>query len=366
MPSTLRLFAVLFLVLAASPLFAASDADQYDVVKLADGVYGLFWREGPFHPEPNTLIVINDSDVLVVDSSLFPSTSRTIIAEIRTLTPKPVRYVVNTHWHDDHVNGNGAFREAWPGVEFIAHPNTRIDAAAKAFGTIEKDIKENAANLEKYQAILRSGKKSDGTPLTDDLRKQVERVVAHFARYAAEIGKVHPVLPDVTFDQNLTLQRGSRTIELHFLGRGNTRGDVVVYLPKEKILATGDLVVAPSPFGIGSYYSDWIATLNELMKLDASTIFLSHGPLQHDYTYVRTLRDLLAALVSRVSDAVAKGASLEDVKKTVTLDDWKKKLAGDDDLIARGFDAFFVAPAVERAYRQAKGEPDEKEGEGGN
>ena len=348
------------LLLAAPELAAAGDdPDAYDVLRLAEGVYGLVWREQPIHPEPNVLIVIDESDVLVVDSSMFPSTAATVIREIKKLTPKPVRYVVNTHWHDDHVFGNFVYRQTWPAVEFVAHPNTRTDAAARAFGAIPKDVAQNAANLEKYQAMLRTGKRDDGTPLGDAGRKRVERAVGYFQRYAREVGSIRTVLPDVTYDRHLTLHRGSRTIELHHLGRGNTRGDVVVYLPKERILATGDLVVSPTPFGIGSYYAEWIDTLGKLMELDAATLFLSHGSIQHDFGYVRTLKDLLAALVSRVSAEVQRGSSLEAVRASVTLADWRERLARGDEVIARTFDAYFVAPAVERAYRQARGEPDD-------
>lgn len=348
------------LLLAPAPAAAGDDPDAYDVVRLAEGVYGLVWREQPIHPEPNVLIVVDESDVLVVDSSMFPSTAATVIREIKKLTPKPVRYVVNTHWHDDHVFGNFVYRQTWPSVEFVAHPNTRKDAAARAFGAIPKDIEQNAANLERYQGMLRTGMRDDGTPIGEAGRKRVERAVGYFQRYAREAGSIRAALPDVTFDSSLVLQRGSRTIELHYLGRGNTRGDVVVYLPRERILATGDLVVSPTPFGIGSYYAEWIDTLGKLMKLDAGTLFLAHGSIQHDLAYVRTLRDLLAALVSRVSAEVQRGSNLEAVRGSVTLADWKERLAGGDEVVARAFDAYFVAPAVERAYRQARGEPDDE------
>lgn len=339
-------------LLAPQP-FAPEDA--YDVVKFADGVYGFVWREQPFHPEPNVLIVVNDEDVLVVDSSMLPSTAR-IIGEIRKLTPKPVRYLVNTHWHDDHVFGNGVFRETWPNVQIVSHVNTRTDAAAQAFGAIRTDVENNKATLAKFQEYLRTGKGSDGTPLTEERRRRAEATMRLLEKYGAEIPHVKESLPDLTFDGSLTLQSGARTIRIEYLGRGNTRGDVVVYLPNEKIVASGDLVVAPVPFGIGSYYAEWADTLAKLQQLDASTILIGHGAVQHDWSAAARVQRLLTDLVGRVKTEIAAGASLEAVQKTVTLDDWKKELAGDDALAQRAFDAYFVKPAVERAYRQAKGE----------
>lgn len=346
-------FALLLFVARARGAF-----DNYDVVRIADGIYAIEWQDKPINTEPNVLVIINDDDVVVVDSNLLPSTTRRIVGEIRKLTPKPVRYVVNTHWHDDHVIGNFVYREAWPGVEFIAHPNTRSDAEAQAFGKAKENIENNEKQLATVEEMLKTGKRPDGTPYPEASRIRLEHVREFFKAYIAERPTVRTVLPDVLVTDTLTLQRGKRTIDIRYLGRGNTRGDVVVYLPQEKILATGDLVVAPTPFGIGSYYRDWIATLDKLVQIDAQTIFLSHGPIQHDYAYVRNERALLEALVKRVDDEIAKGATLDQVKERVTLADWRDKLAGGDKMAAGAFDQFFVAPAVERAYHQAKGEPD--------
>ena len=116
----------LFLAAVATCAALAARADvpakQFEIEKLADGVYGFVWKgllENPING--NSLFIINDSDVVVVDTSNFPSTARVMLAELRKLTDKPVRYVVNTHWHDDHHGGNFVFREAYPGVEIVAH-----------------------------------------------------------------------------------------------------------------------------------------------------------------------------------------------------------------------------------------------------
>lgn len=353
------LFAAWCAMSMASLAAAERDARKHEVVKLAEGVYAFMWSDPLSSPEPNVLFIINDDDVVVVDSSLYPSTSRQVIAEIRKLTDKPVRYVVNTHWHDDHVFGNSVYKDAWPGVEFIAHVNTRIDAEAKAFGVIQQDLIANAEQLEKYRVMLNKERDDKGKALSAARKKRLkEMVIPEYTRYMDEIRTVRMQLPDVTFTDNVVLQRGARTIELHYLGLGNTRGDVVVYLPAEKLLATGDLVVYPTPFGIGSYYKEWIDTLDRLSRFDAQIIFLGHGVIQHDMKYVRQVHDLLAALVSRVEAEVAKGSTLEQVQKTVTLDDWKVQLAGADELKQRAFDSYFVKPAVEREYYQAKGQPD--------
>src|SRR6202162_35795 len=79
-----------------------------------------------------SVIIINDEDVVVVDATRMPSQARKIIAAVRDLTKKPIRTLIHTHWHDDHVYGNQAFAEAFPGLEIVAHQNTREDMQEKA------------------------------------------------------------------------------------------------------------------------------------------------------------------------------------------------------------------------------------------
>src|SRR6185295_10239565 len=91
---------------------------RFKIVKLAKGVYAAIRTEPPgLTVNANSVFIINDSDVVVVDTTLTPGTARETIAALRQLTNKPVEYVINTHWHDDHIMGNQAYREAFPGVE---------------------------------------------------------------------------------------------------------------------------------------------------------------------------------------------------------------------------------------------------------
>ncbi|HEU4366564.1 MAG TPA: MBL fold metallo-hydrolase, partial [Candidatus Krumholzibacteria bacterium] len=117
------------LVCAHLPARAGTvNGKTYQIVKLAEGVFGFVWEDPLGDPiEGNSLFVINDDDVLVVDTGILPTTTRAMVTELEKLTDKPVRYVVNTHWHDDHVNGNQVYQDRWPGVEFISHRHTRTD-----------------------------------------------------------------------------------------------------------------------------------------------------------------------------------------------------------------------------------------------
>src|SRR6476646_3251867 len=131
--SRTALSALAFLAGAFLPAASGAPADpQVEVVRVADGVYAVLRSQ---HPEEqpghsNSVIIINDEDVVVVDATRMPSQARKIIAAVRALTRKPVRVLIHTHWHDDHVYGNQAFAEAFPGVEIVAHQSAREDMLA--------------------------------------------------------------------------------------------------------------------------------------------------------------------------------------------------------------------------------------------
>lgn len=338
---------------------AAADvpAKPYEVLTLADGVYGFVWSGPLENPiDGNALFIVNDRDVVVVDTGNFPSTARRMVAALRKLTDKPVRYVINTHWHDDHHSGNFVYREAWPGVEFIAHKNTRADILTQSYGARTKDlvnIERSAQTLERW---IKEGQDDSGKPM-DEARKKRARTLIDFDRSAVlELRAIQEAPPDLTFEDHLVLNRGGRTIEVRWLGRGNTRGDVVVLLPRERIVATGDLLVSPVPFAFFSYYEEWVATLGKLDTLPADVLFLSHGDPQRDRAYLRQVQGLLRALVEQAKAAAAASLTLEQAKAKITLPDWKARFTGGDELKGRAFDSFFLQPAVERAFLQAKGD----------
>src|ERR1700687_2655964 len=107
----------------AAPSIAEAD---FDVQKIGEGVFAAIRREPPgFAVDANVVFIIHDEDAIVVDTNVAPSSAKQLLGALRKLTTKPVKYVVNTHWHDDHISGNQIYREAFPGVEFIAHAKTR-------------------------------------------------------------------------------------------------------------------------------------------------------------------------------------------------------------------------------------------------
>lgn len=170
-----------------------------------------------------------------------------------------------------------------------------------------------------------------------------------------EFKQVKLLLPDETFDQNLDVHLGNREVQLKFLGRGNTGGDAVVYVPDAKVIMAGDLLVHPTPYVFDSYFADWIQTLAELKVLGATTIIPGHGPVEHNYDYLDLVSRLLQSFLSQVQQAVQQNLSLDDTRKKVDISQIKRLFTGDQPARIRTFDDYFFAMAVERAYKEGKG-----------
>ena len=333
-----------------------SPINNFDTEKAADGIYAFVATEGRNGlVSGNSVAIVGDDGVVVVDSGHFPSLTRRMVAELRKVTPKPVRFLVNTHWHPDHHAGNFVWREAFPGVSVISTEYTReqMEKQAGRFDRPEsiRDI------LPVVEQRLASGKNKDGTPLTANDRAYLQGVLEDGRAVIPELEAYKPSRPDAGFERKLTLHLGKRIVEVMFLGRGNTGGDAVVYVPDAKLLATGDLVVAPTPYGIGSFFGEWIETLGKLSALEAGTIVPGHGPVQHDKRYIDQLVALFSSVRDQAKAAVAQGLTLEQFRTKADVAKFRKQFAGDDPARIRAFDDAFVTPGLARAYREAKEGP---------
>jgi glyoxylase-like metal-dependent hydrolase (beta-lactamase superfamily II) len=254
--------------------------------KIVDGVYHAVGT-GNLVVMSNAAVIEGDTDVLVVDSHVTPGGAWALREELKTMTSKPIRYVVNSHFHFDHSHGNQIYG---PDVEIIGHEFARaqmlagksIDSRAHDFfvGGVPVTIKAlegrlAAATDEKERATLQS-------------QLAVQR------NHLEGTKAVKPTPPNVTLTHTMTLHRGSREIRILHLGRGHTAGDVVVYLPKERIVATGDLLVEGTSYMGDAFFSEWVDTIEVLKKLDFDTVLPGHGrafqgkaKLDHWQAYVR-------------------------------------------------------------------------------
>ncbi|MGZ5106113.1 MAG: MBL fold metallo-hydrolase [Usitatibacter sp.] len=355
MHEAIAMFRAGLLVIACLACIARAEPFGYERVDVAPGIYVFTERFGHAIVSGNSVVVVGDDAVLVVDTGHHPSLTRRMIDDIRKLTPKPVRYVVNTHWHADHVVGNSVYAEAFPGARFIA---TQFTA-----GMIEKDA--GAYVGPSCQAFLRVQSKAlreglaagvgpDGTPLTPARRARLESIVedADAGMQDCLDAKLRGI--DIGFEDRVTLRLGRRDVQVMFLGRANTAGDAVVYVPDVKVLAVGDILVHPFPFAFQSFIGEWAKVLRRIEAMDAAAIVPGHGPVMRDRKYLVEVAELMESIDSQVRAAYQPGKPLADVRKDVDLAAFRAAIAGDDPILRANFDAM-ADSAVARAWQERRG-----------
>jgi cyclase len=345
-------------VLAPAPARAVAPpaAAHYEIVRVAEGIWSFIPAESKSAiVSGNTTAIVGDDGVLVFDTGNFPSVAPAIIADLRRLTDKKVRYVVNSHWHFDHCNGNAAFRKAFPDAVFVASSFTRERMAAnfQKFDASSPPLLES--EVKRIRGLLGTGKRPDGSPLSQPARAAYEAILSDYEGAIPEYARVELVLADATFDDAMTIHLGRREVLLRHLGRGNTAGDVVVYVPDARVLVSGDVLVLPVPYGFGSYPTEWADVLKKIDAMDTTAIVPGHGPVQHDHAYLRALESALESVTAQVRPLVSRGEGLEKIQKTVNLDAFRKELSAGSPERERAFDQFFLSSIVARAYEEARG-----------
>jgi cyclase len=315
---TLVLGALLTWLWAVGPVFGdAVHTKERSQTQVATGVYVIRHKDAPSgFPNGNTTVIIGDREVLVVDSCYLASEARQDIAQIRQWTDKPVHYLVNTHWHNDHTMGNGTYVDAFPSLSIIAHTQTKIMAEGYLPGWFADQTRE----IAQLKQELETGKGDDGKPLTEAAKTEARKNLSGEEAEVAEFPNFVPRLPNLTFEHELDLDLGNRVVQIKFLGRGNTAGDAVIFLPKEKVLITGDIVVHPVPYLCSGYPSEWIETLQRMIDLNPQTIVPGHGEVLHDTSYLLQVKNLLTTVVTAVRKVFyvqGNGIGLDQVRKDV-------------------------------------------------
>lgn len=292
-------------VVALLALAREQERDLFELVKVSEGVHAAIARK-TYPLNSNAAVIINEDDVLIVDSHATPSSARSLMAQVRKLTPAPARYVVNTHFHYDHARGNQAYVHLYPReVIIISTGATRDNLINIETARLKADLVEAPGRIARMKAELAEG---------DSPAKR--EALAAAERYHAELKTMGIVLPTVTFDESLVIHKKTRDIFILFLGRGHTSGDAVVYLPKERVIVTGDLLTSWGPGLNDGYPNEWIQTLDELAKLDFEHVIGGHGAVG-DRRMVETLRNYLRDLIAEVKVEARKASSFEAARKAV-------------------------------------------------
>lgn len=335
-------------------------ASMLEKVTLGDGIY-LF--RAPYALDlwtsSNSLVVVNDSDVVVFDSNARTSVSRRVIAEIRKLTSKPVRVLINSHWHMDHWLGNAAYADAFPGLQIISTTETR-DYMLR----LPMSFFLPTAALARARAVLdtaiTTGRMADGAPLTTEARQQLETSVQRQTALYNELSSTRQVLPTVAFRDTMRFWRGGREFLL-FSATGDATGSAVLYLPRERLLATGDVLARQAngegaqPWTTNSYkIADWLSSLRALEAMDLGIIVPGQGPVLRDKEYLRLTIAMYESITRQVHAALEKGAMRYDqVLAAVNLSDIRQQFTKGDALLVSRFDGV-VQGLIRRVVQEAR------------
>ena len=301
------------------------------VTEIAKGIFVIKHRDAPdTNPQGNTTVIVGDREVLVVDAGYLPSSTREDIAQIRQWSNLPVRHLVNTHWHPDHIRGNSIYADSFPGIAIVGHTSTP-----------ELEEGYDVPNRERYRQRvaamedqLKRGVGADGKKLTDEARQSLTRTVEGRRAVLQEFASYSPRYPNVTFSGEISVDLGGRIVQLRHLGRGHSSGDLIAYLPREKVLITGDLVASPVPYFFAGYPYEQIDVLEELAAMDADVIVPGHGEVLRDKVLIRRTIDLMKDVRGQVVASVRRlgslSAKLEDVRKSVNVGTYAAEFAGKD------------------------------------
>ena len=296
-------------LLLTAPALAAAE-QLFELKPVAEGVYAAIAKPAA-KVNCNGAVIVLDDGVMVIDTYSKPSAARALLEQIKTVTAKPVKYVVDTHFHWDHYYGNEVFLGAWPaGVEIISSEATRDNIEQRGIPRVKREILEVPKEIETLKAGLAKA--------TDAKQKaEIQENLRQTEAYLAELQAMRVTLPTLTFDRSLILYQKSRPVQLLWLGKGHTDGDVVVYLPKEKVIVTGDALHGWTPYMGDSYPYDWIRMLEAAEKLDFDYVIGGHGDVMRGKAQFELWKQYFRDLLAEAAKVYADGGTAEDARKRV-------------------------------------------------
>ena len=336
------------LILLAAALFSPADyvRPAPKRIDVAQGIY-LFVSPpyGDVGLDGNSIAIAGDTGVLVFDTNGTPASAANVLAAIKGITSVPVRYVVNSHWHWDHWYGTEVYRAAYPDVKIVAHEKTKTLMAGPA-------IEFNRPGLEQqlpgYIGMLEKRAETDpkARPLAEEDRFFLEQKT-----------HAHLVLPDTTYTDRLDLDLGGRRVQVLHYDRAITPGDTFLYLPAEKVVVTGDLLVNPITFGLSSYPTGWLKTLERIDALEWTVLVPGHGEPLRDRTLLRATMSVLRELLKTGKDAKARGLDADQAKEDVLprLHDVMVSMTHDDPALNDQFRIYLVDWTLHRVFDELNG-----------
>jgi glyoxylase-like metal-dependent hydrolase (beta-lactamase superfamily II) len=352
-------------VSAAEPLPSATPGDAADtgylqqIAAVAPGVWVLAEPKFQLQPIGNVTVIEQTDGLVLVDAGGSAGSGQRIVQLVRQVSRKPVKAIIISEWHGDKAQGLSELLKAWPNARTIATNQTRAHLAdPRTMNTpAAPDAARNAAFVKDQldsAAALDGGAAKAADPV---VRAGFAAAAASFRQYALDADGTLTIAPREGFADRLVIADRRRPVEALYLGPANTDGDAVVWLPRDRILVAGEVVILPFPYGYESYPTSWLRVLKTLRGYDFKTLIPGHGPPQHDRAQIDRIAAALEAVRSQVGALAAQGLTLAEVQAKVDLSAQQRSFVGDDPWLGRWLKAYWTQPIVTSAYKEAKGLP---------
>ncbi len=357
--------AIVFAGLTAPVACAAPEADIASgrlgsPQTVAEGVWVMRQPDRLWSAVIGNVVIVEQSDGFVLfDSGGSIGDGREIVGAVRALGVKPIKAVVVSHWHNDHPLGVAGILEAFPDARVIATKSaaeamkTRLNVGV---GAVDAEVEQKRLQDSKTIAQMYAETASDSATSLD--LKREYQIEARWVRERGErqIGN-YVVLPNETFTDRLLLPDTERPIELLHLGAANTAGDAVAWLPRQRIVATGDIVVLPTPYGFSVSTNPWLATLDRLEALDFATLIPGHGKVQTDRGYLATLRWSMHNIAHFAQALAATDATAEQAWSSFDRTAHEIRFGVIGEWERHWLEQYWLKGMFETAFKEARGEP---------
>ena len=279
------------------------NTNTHRLEQVADGVY-FATGTGDIYTMSNALIIERDEDIVIVDSHITPAAGRALLDSIRIVSDKPVTTMINSHFHYDHSNGTPAFGED---LEIIGHQVTydKLTGDPENEHTYQSSLRRFDSTVARLENELSN--------VTDsDERRQIQNQLDYWKRHVEAQSEIVFTPPTQTLRDKMTLYRGGREIQLHYFGRAHTGGDLAIYLPDEKIVFTGDMMLGGISYMGDGYVTEWADTLQGLKGLDIELILPGHGPRITDIERISFVQAYYTDLTEEIRRLKDLGYSAEE------------------------------------------------------
>ena len=284
----------------------------FDLEKVAEGVY-LAQARPQTMINSNSAIFVGSKDVVVVDSHSKPSAAASLIRQIkREITEKPVRYVINSHFHWDHTQGNHAYRVAEEKIDFIATGTTKQLMSDLAVSRVKASLEQTSAQVEQLRTRAAASTSSEEKAFCADQIAQIES-------YQAELQNYTPELPTITFDKSYVIQDKAHDLNISFHGHAHTAGDLAVFCPQKRAIATGDVIHGFLPFIADGFPKAWPGTIDVIGRDEFDHILPGHTSLQTGRVVMLNIRNYIEELTGKVEEGKNAGKSVAELQKTITV-----------------------------------------------